>query len=382
MYKRLQKFVGRNNESIFLWGARQTGKSTLLKQLLPNAIYHDLLFSDEYTSFLKNPALLREGLIAADIKPGKTVIIDEIQRVPELLNEIHWLIVNRGISFVMCGSSPRKLIRSGGNLLGGRALRYELYPLASAEIPDFNLLRALNHGMLPHHYISNNPAHAIASYVSNYLKEEIAAEAMVRKIPTFARFLDIASFSNGETVNYQNIAAECGVSSPTVKEYFQILEDTLIARFLPSFQKRPKRRVIQAPKFYYFDIAIANYLLRRGPVVERSEAFGKAFEHFMYLEIYAHSKYSGLDYPISYWRTSSQFEVDFILGDHEIAVEVKATDMAMGHHLKGLKAFSEEYKAKHSILVTQDLRPRKIGNITVLPWKVFLERLWSGELIK
>ena len=267
-------------------------------------------------------------------------------------------------------------------MLGGRAIRYELYPLVSAEIPDFQLLRALNHGLIPRHYTSNDPKKLIGSYIGNYLKEEIVAEALVRKMPSFSRFLEISAFSNGEMVNYQNIASECGVSAPTIKEYFQILEDTLIARYLPSFQKRPKRRVIQAPKFYYFDLAIANHLLKRDKIVSKSESFGKAFEHFIYQELWAHSGYSGLNYPLTYWRTASQFEVDFILGDHQVAVEVKSTDMAAPHHLKGLSAFAEEYKVKELILVSLDPRPRKIYNITILPWKIFLERLWSGDLIK
>ncbi|MBI5554480.1 MAG: ATP-binding protein, partial [Elusimicrobia bacterium] len=305
MYKRLQKFISRGHESAFLWGARQTGKSTLLKQLYPNAAYYDLLLSDEYERFIRRPSLLREELSAVKQPHHSPVIIDEIQRIPVLLNEIHWLIVNKGVTFILCGSSARKLLRSGGNLLGGRALRYDLYPLVSAEIPDFQLMRALNHGLLPRHYTAPSPQKLISSYIGNYLKEEIAAEALVRKIPSFARFLDAAAFSNGEMVNFQNIATECGVSSPTIKEYFQILEDTLIARFLPSFQKRPKRRVILAPKFYFFDVAIANYLTKRKNIEMHSEAFGKAFEHFMFQEIYAHSKYSGLDYPVAYWRTTS-----------------------------------------------------------------------------
>lgn len=381
MYKRMQKFIGRGKESAFLWGARQTGKSTLLKHLFPDAPYYDLLLSEEFERFYRNPSLLREELTAGPLTKTP-VIIDEVQRIPQLLNEIQWLIVNKNLSFILSGSSPRKLIRSGGNMLGGRAIRYELYPLVSAEIPDFQLLRALNHGLIPRHYISNDPKKLIGSYIGTYLKEEIVAEALVRKMPSFSRFLEISAFSNGEMVNYQNIASECGVSAPTIKEYFQILEDTLIARYLPSFQKRPKRRVILAPKFYYFDLAIANHLLKRDRIVSKSESFGKAFEHFIYQELWAHRGYSGLNYPLTYWRTASQFEVDFILGDHQVAVEVKSTDMAAPHHLKGLTAFAEEYKVKELILVSLDPRPRKINNITILPWKIFLERLWSGNLIK
>ncbi|MFH1367669.1 MAG: AAA family ATPase [Elusimicrobiota bacterium] len=381
MLKRLQKFNGRHNETAFLWGARQTGKSTLLKQQFPESTYYDLLLSEEFERFTRKPSLLREEILAAKHKPAVPVIIDEVQRIPGLLNEIQWLIVNKNISFILCGSSARKLIRSGGNLLGGRALKYELFPLVSEEIPDFNLDRALNHGLIPRHYLSNGPGKMLSAYIGSYLKEEITAEALVRKVPSFTRFLESSAFSNGEIVNYQNIARDTGVSSPTVKEYFQILEDTLVARYLHSFQKRPKRRVILAPKFYYFDVAVANYLLNRGHIAAKSEAFGKAFEHLIYQEIWAHSKYSGLEYPVNYWRTTSQLEVDFILGDHQVAVEVKSTDMAQSQHFRGLRAFSEEYKTKELILVTQDPRPRKVGNINILPWRVFLSRLWAGEII-
>jgi len=217
--------------------------------------------------------------------------------------------------------------------------------------------------------------------VGEYLKEEIAAEALTRNIPAFSRFLESAAFSNGEILNYQNIAAECGVSAPTVKQYFQILEDTLIARSLPAFQKRPKRRVIQAPRFYFFDVGLANFLLKRSEIVPRSENFGRAFEHFIFQELSAHSRYSGLDYPIAYWRTASQLEADFILGDHQVVVEVKGTEQAAAHHLRGLKAFGEEYKTKHSILVSLDAKPRIVDGISILPWDIFLKRLWAGELV-
>ena len=256
MFFRKQNFVGIGSESAFLWGARQTGKSTLLKSLFPQSPYFDLLLSNEYDRFQRNPGLLREILIA--MNTPEIVIVDEIQRIPDLLNEIHWMIVNLKTRFLLSGSSPRKILRTGGNLLGGRALRYELYPLIYLEIPDFDLLRALNNGLLPRHYLSQNPEKLLSAYIGNYLRDEVMAEAKVRNISSFSRFLEMAAFSNGEMVNYTNIATDCGVSAPTVKEYFQILEDTLTGRFLPSFQKKPKRRVIQAPKFYFFDGGIAN----------------------------------------------------------------------------------------------------------------------------
>jgi predicted AAA+ superfamily ATPase len=379
MYNRKQLFSGSDNESIFFWGARQTGKSTLLKTLFPNALYFDLLLSSEYKRLVEKPDILRETVLA---NPNtRPVIIDEIQRIPELLNEIHWLISNHGVRFILSGSSPRKILRSGANLLGGRALRYELYPLISAEIPDFDLMRAINHGLLPRHYDAVNPQKMIAAYIGSYLRDEIVTEARIRNVGNFARFLEIAALANGEMINYTNIAADCGVSATTVKEYFQILEDTLIGRYLPSFQKRLKRRVITAPKFYLFDVGIVNKLLSRGKIEQGTELFGKTFEHFIYQEIYAHSRYSEKEYPIYYWRTTSQLEIDFVLGDHEIAIEIKATEQANARHLKGLKAFAKEYETKKLILVSNDPLPRLVDNILILPWKVFLERLWGDEII-
>lgn len=379
MYIRKQIFEGAGNESLFLWGARQTGKSTLLKAMFPDSIWFDLLLNDVFERLQKNPAQLREIVLASQSE--KPVVIDEIQKIPALLNEVHWLIENQKTRFILSGSSPRKIIRSEANLLGGRALRYELFPLVSSEIPDFDLLRALNNGLLPRHYLSDNPKQMISAYIGNYLQDEIMAEARIRNATLFSRFLEAAAFSNGEIINYSNIASECGVSAPTVKEYFQILEDTLTGSFLPSFQKRPKRRVILAPKFYYFDVGIANYLLKRGKIEIGSEAFGSAFEHFIYQEIVAHRNYSGLHYPIYYWRTASQIEIDFVLGDHEVAIEVKATQNANPRHTKGLKSFTEEYTVKKQILVTNDAFPRQMGDCLVLPWRLFLQKLWAGEII-
>jgi len=379
MYSRKQLFSGSERESLFLWGTRQTGKSTLLKTLFPDALWFDLLISSDYKRLSAKPDILRETVLAnLNTTP---VIIDEIQRIPDLLNEVHWLISNYGVRFILSGSSPRKILRSGANLLGGRALRYELYPLVSAEIPDFDLIRAINNGLLPRHYDAVNAQRMISAYIGNYLRDEIVAEARLRDAGTFARFLEAAAFTNGEMVNYTNIASDCGVSVPTVKEYFQIMEDTLIGRYLPSFQKRPKRRVITAPKFYLFDVGIANNLLGRGRIEQGTELFGKAFEHFIYQEIYAHSRYSEKEYPIYYWRTASQLEIDFVLGDHEVAIEVKATEQSTERHLRGLKAFTEEYTVKKVILISNDPLPRLVGNILILPWKIFLERLWAGEII-
>lgn len=379
MYKRLQKLPALGHESAFLWGPRQTGKSTLLKKLFPDAPYYDLLLSDEFERLIRRPSLLREELLTSP--PKGPVIIDEVQKIPALLDEIQWLIVNHSIQFILCGSSARKLKRGGANLLGGRALRYELFPLVSSEIPDFDLLRALNSGLLPRHYNAPDARPLCQAYIGDYLKEEIAAEALTRNVPAFARFLETAALSNGEIVNFTTIAAECGVSAATAKEYFQILTDTLLGRFIPSYRQRPKRRVIQAPKFYFFDVGIVNSLLQRGPVVPKSEIFGRALEHFILQELVAYSHYSGKGYPISYWHSASGFEVDFILGKHEIAVEVKGSSEVQSHHLKGLKAFSEDYKPKRLIAVSLDRRPRHSSGIEILPVQKFLDELWSDKIL-
>jgi predicted AAA+ superfamily ATPase len=378
IFQRNQVFADNEGQSIFFWGPRQTGKSTLLKQVFPDALCFDLLLSDVFSRLLINPEYLRQAILA---QSKKKVIIDEIQKIPILLNEVHWLIENHQIQFILSGSSPRKIIRSGENLLGGRALRYELFPLVSAEIPDFDLLRALNHGLLPRHYLAKNPKRLIAAYIGNYLQDEIVAEARIRNVDVFARFLNAAAFSNGEMVNFNNIATDCGVSAPTIKEYFRILEDTLIGKFIPVFQHKPKRRVQKAPKFYFFDNGIVNHLLNRGKIELNSELFGNAFETLILHELLAHSHYSGNEYPISFWRTASQIEVDFILGKHEVAIEVKSSSGITGKHLSGIKAFKEEYTVKKSIIVCNEAMPRILDGIDILPWREFLYRLWANEII-
>ncbi len=385
MYPRIQKFRGIGKNSCFFWGPRQAGKSTLLKQIFPpdhcKDHYYNFLDPQVFEQFSRAPSLLRERLQATPQFKGP-VILDEVQKVPHLLDLVQLLIDDLKIQFILCGSSARKLKRGGGNLLGGRALRYELFPLVSHEITDFDLLKALNSGFLPRHYLSDNPEDLMRAYVGDYLKEEILAEGLTRNIQAFSRFLDAAAFSNGEMVNFTNIASETGVHSTTIKEYFQILEDTLIGRTLPSFQMRPKRRVLKAPRFYFFDVGVANFLLKRGKIFQGNEVFGRAFEHFLFQELVAHSHYSRLFYPMSYWRTTSQLEVDFILGKAEVAVEVKGTPFVQPQHLRGVFAFQEEYRPKRSLVVCLEEKPRRVQTVEIIPWRLFLDQLWSGSLIQ
>jgi len=311
--------------------------------------------------------------------PAPIVVVDEVQKIPELLDEIHWLIENARVRFVLCGSSARKLKRGRANLLGGRALRYAMHPLVSAEVPDFDLETALNDGLLPPYHGRANARRRPAAYVGDYLKEEIQAEALTRNIGQFSRFLEIAALANGEIVRYANVARDCGVSAPTVRTYYEILEDTLLGRFVPGYVRRPKRRVVAAPRFYLFDVGVVGSLARRGRVRIGSELFGRAFEHFLFMELAAHSSYSNLGYSVTYWRTTSQLEVDFVLGDHEVAIEAKGTERIETHHLRGLRAIGEEYRFRRRVLVSCDPRRRAAAaGVEIVPWREFLRELWSG----
>jgi len=379
MYERKVNLKKYDGLSMFLWGARQTGKSTFLKKVYPDSLYIDLLLSQEFKRYLDSPEQFRQRCVANH--HNKPVIVDEIQKLPELLNEIHWMIENENISFILSGSSPRKILRKNENLLGGRAIRFELYPLSFAEIPDFDILRAFNNGLLPKMYDSNNASILLEAYIGSYLEDEIIAETKIRNAEIFSRFLTKAAFANGEFVNYTNIAQDCGVASSTIKEYYQILEETLIGSYVQSFQKKPKRRVVLSPKFYFFDIGIANHLLKRTNIGWGTVDVGHSFEHFIFMELKAYAQYSGKKFPIQYWHTSSQLEVDFILGDHECAIEVKATENVHKKHFKGLKSFSEEYTVKNKIIVSNDPYIRQANDITIYPWKVFLEKLWSDKII-
>ena len=296
------------------------------------------------------------------------------------MDEVHWLIVNRGIRFILCGSSARKLKRIGTNLLGGRAMSVKLYPLVSAEIPDFDLVRGINHGMLPRHYLAANPKKRLEAYIGTYLKEEIQDEAVVRQLAAFNRFLDVAAQSNGEIINYKNIAQDCGVSAVTVKEYFAILQQTLIGYMLPAFTDSKKRRAITAPKFYYFDVGVANHLLHRSNLQQGSVDFGHAFEHLMIQELIAYLSYSESDEHLSYWRTASGYEVDAIIGDGRVAIEFKSSEEVQSKHTKGLKAFSEEYADARLIVVSMDVNPRMLNGVEIVPAMDFLQLLWEDKI--
>jgi predicted AAA+ superfamily ATPase len=360
--------------SAFLWGPRKTGKTYFIREIFsrPDDWIIDLLQTDVFAEYAARPALLRERF------RGQRVLIDEIQKVPALLDEVHWLIENRRASFLLTGSSARKLRRGHANLLAGRAWRRELGPLSCLEVEGFELEHALHSGLLPPHLLSERPEEDLRAYVADYLKEEIAAEGAVRNLPAFVEFLRAAALTNAELVNYTNIGRETGAQARAVKGYFEVLEDTLLGQRLAAWTRARRRRLIRTEKFYFFDVGVANHLAGRSPA-QGSADFGKSFEHFLFMEIMNYRRYKSPDLPLSFWRTASGFEVDFILGDMLAAVEVKAGLRVHEGDVRGLRALGEEQRVRHRIVVSQERQPRRMGDIEILPWREFVERLHAGD---
>lgn len=379
MYKRILEINSEYNDSAFLWGARQVGKTTWLTSQYPNCRVYDLLRPSEFERLLRHPELLSEEL--ADFGEGDTVIIDEIQKLPQLLDEVHSLIQRKNIRFILSGSSARKLRRLGTNLLGGRATREQMYPLVSAEIPDFDLIRAVNNGMIPRHYMVQNPWERLRGYIGVYLNEEIREEALTRNLTSFSRFLEVAAQCDGEMLVYKNIAQDCGIDYRTVKEYFTILEDTLVGYLIPGFTATRKRKAVAAPKFYLFDVGVANYLAHRKGMTPGSDDFGHAFEHFIIQELIAYLGYHHCEERLTYWRSTSGYEVDAVIGDGRIAIEIKSSEEVKSRHTRGLKAFGEDFPGSRQIVVSLDKYKRKMNDVEVMPALDFLKELWDGKIV-
>ncbi len=368
------------DETFFLWGSRQSGKSTLLKELFADAFWIDLLKSEVFRRYATNPERLREEVEQSNIR---FVVVDEIQKVPDLLEEIHWLHENRNVRFVLCGSSARKLRRGHANLLGGRASRFELFGLSARELgASFDLVRMLNQGTLPSIYLSAQPRRLLNAYVSDYLKEEVMAEGLVRHLPPFSSFLHAAALSDTEQINFTSIGRELGVSRETVRSYFEILVDTLIARMLPPYRKRPKRRLSLADKFYFHDVGIVNFLARRGTLEPGSELFGKAFENWVFHELCCFNSYHERFAEFSFWRLSSGIEVDFVINDLECVIECKASSNIQPVHLKGLREIAKEHpNVGQRVLVCNEPTSRKTADgVEILCARDFIDALWNGRL--
>lgn len=365
MYHRL--LVPPKNKSFFLFGPRGTGKTTWVKAAFPDSIYLDLLEAKLFNELLADPQRL-EKFIPKDHKGF--VILDEIQRVPELLNEVHRLIENRGDKFILTGSSARKLRKKGQNLLGGRALTYHMHPLSAVEAgKDFNLRSAVAYGSLPSVFKEENVAAYLESYVKTYLEEEIRQEGLTRNIGMFSRFLESASFSQGGILNISSVARDCSVERKVVESYFNILEELLIAHKVPVFAKKAKRRLLSHPKFYIFDTGVFRAIRPKGPLDLPEEIEGASFETLFFQNIIAVNDSLHLGYKPYYWRTSSGLEVDFILyGDKGvIAFEVKRTSKIRAEMFNGLKSFLKDYPMAKAYFVYGGNRRMSEGKIEVLP---------------
>jgi predicted AAA+ superfamily ATPase len=364
------------NRSAFMWGPRKVGKTYWIQRYLSQKPILDLLKTDVFAEYAVQPSLLRQRF--QDSKG--CIVIDEIQKIPALLDEVHWLIENKGLSFVLTGSSARKLRRGHANLLGGRAWRRVMLPLSYLEVEPFDLEHIMVTGLLPPHYLSPQPLEDLRAYVADYLKEEVAAEALTQNIPAFSEFLRVAAISSSELVNYVNIGREAGVSHKVIRTYFDILEDTYLGFRISPWKKSQNRRMILTEKFYLFDVGVANFLARRQPKLGSRE-FGKSFEHYILMELRAYQAYKNPDLPITFWRTSTGREVDFILGDKQLAIEVKGSTRVHDGDIVSLLALLEDGPVKKCCIVCLEKEPRRIHPaIEIIPWQDFIHRLWGEGL--
>ncbi|MBY0469529.1 AAA family ATPase [bacterium] len=365
------------SKSILLLGPRQTGKTTLLQSQIHFDRSFNLLHADVYAQLAHDPSSLRKSLGADD----KLIFVDEIQKLPSLMDEIHSMIEEKKIRFALTGSSARKLRRAYTSLMGGRLRVRNLFPLVSNEIPNFDLNRLLLFGTLPSIYLSKDPSGDLRDYVGTYLKEEIAAEALARNIESFSRFLKVAAASNARQVNYESTGNDSQVPGRTVREYFDLLQDTLVGHLLHPIRIKNGRKTTTKPKFYFFDCGVASTLL--GIQELDDKVYGDLFEQFLVNEVKAYLSYSRKldDDSLRYWRTQrGEFEVDLIVAE-DTAIEFKATQKVNASDLRGLKALREEYKLKNAFLVSRDIRSSLEDKIQILSYRSFLEKLWNGEII-
>ncbi|HQZ87731.1 MAG TPA: ATP-binding protein [Gammaproteobacteria bacterium] len=367
-------------KSFFLFGPRATGKTSLIReQLSANVLIINLLRSDMFLRLSADPSLLEE-IIETRANAETIIVIDEVQKVPILLNEVHRLIEEKKIRFLLTGSSARKLRKNDVNLLAGRAWEARLFPLTRSEIPDFSLPRYLNFGGLPSVYLSENPREELIAYVDTYLKEEIQAEAVVRKIQSFAKFLQISALTSGKLLNFSSLSNDVGIPAATIREYYQVLEDTLIGFLLPAWTKTQKRKAISTAKFYFFDVGVMHQLAEIYTVEPNTDVYGQAFEHFIAMELSAYLSYNRKNLTLSFWAAPNEREVDFIIGD-DIAIEIKSTKSVNAKHLKGIKALQEEGICKKYFLVSFDKIHRIHEGIEIIHWENFLDLLWQNKIV-
>jgi predicted AAA+ superfamily ATPase len=368
------------SKSVFLLGPRLTGKSWLLRHEFPDAPYFDLLRAETFLRLSLSPRTLRDEVAAlpASIPASLPIVVDEIQKLPLLLDEIQSMIEENGWRFILTGSSARKLKRAGTNLLGGRARIRRLHPLCHPELGQRDLQTLLTYGKLPSIVDSDDPKDDLAAYCGTYLLQEIAAEGLSRRIDAFARFLRTVAIMNGQQVNYEAWASDAAVPARTIREYFTILSDTLLGEMLEPWQNGNHRKATSTGKFYLFDTGVCNTLAGTWPGTQGSETFGRALEHYLYTELRAWLDYTRDDRMLSFWRTRDGREVDFIVGD-DLAIEVKGTSNPSERHLSGLREIAEEGQFRNRILVCMVAAPRIVQDVLILSPGMFLDRLWAGE---
>ncbi|EKD50980.1 MAG: hypothetical protein ACD_62C00377G0001 [uncultured bacterium] len=365
------------NKSFFLFGPRSTGKTWLIKQQLQGkAIIIGLLTSDNLIRLTQNPGEIKDIILAHPEK--KLVVIDEIQKIPSLLSEVHQLLDTSDLRFLLTGSSARKLKKGNADMLAGRAWNASLFPLTFLEIDEFDLEHYLRWGGLPQVYPSRKPDEELSAYVETYLREEILAEGLIRKLPPFSRFLKTAALSNGQLINFTELGNDAAVSPSTVREYFNVLTDTLIGFQLEPWLSSKKRKAIQTAKFYFFDLGVTHALANTKNLERNSNLYGASFEQFIGLELRAYLSYSRIKENLTFWRSINGQEVDFLIGE-KVAIEVKATNRITSSDTKGLRTLAEEGVFKKYYLVSQDETIMKKDFIECLHWKEFLNRLWSGN---
>jgi predicted AAA+ superfamily ATPase len=376
MYQRLLEAPKRHKSSFFLFGPRGTGKSSWIRAEFPNALIFDLLSMETYVEFLQNPSILEEKIPKGF---DDWIVIDEIQKIPDLLNEVHRLIELRKYKFILTGSSARSLRRKGVNLLAGRALSYRMFPLAATELKsDFDLHQSLRIGHLPAIYNNKEAAEEyLKSYIGTYLREEVLQEGLTRNLSSFARFLEIASFSQGSLLNISEVARECKIERKIVENYFTILEDLLIASRLPVFTRKARRQTVVHPKFYYFDAGVYRSIRPKGPLDSPELIGGTALETLVFQELRAVNDYEGQLFDLYFWRTVDQQEVDFILyGRNALAaIEVKSAKTIHPADLRSLQLFKEEYPIAKLFVFYGGKEKLYREDVTILPVAEILPQL-------
>ncbi len=368
-------------KSVLLLGPRRTGKSSFIQKQIKPDLYFNLLETETFSRFAYDPSLLKKSIK----QPHRLICIDEIQKLPNLMDEVHSLIEsNKQLRFILTGSSAKNLKKSHTSLMAGRARQLNFLPFNYHEVKNhnFDLKKFLLYGGLPDAYLSSDPWEELKDYAGTYLKEEIQASAFVRKIENYARFLEFAAHSSGHLLNYESMANDAFIPARTIKDYYQLLEDTMIGYNLRPFKKKGSRKEISTSKFYFFDTGVLNSFVKRKTLSEKTIEFGDLFEHFIFLELKAYQLLNRADWELEFWRTQRKDEVDFILEKGEVIIEVKASVSFKSEYLQGLKKFKSEYKCKRMILICQTSEKRVVDEVEIYPWRNFLEELWNDQIIK